>query len=133
MADIHIRIYFREPDGTIADGQQEFVVASFAGIVPSIGDMIVNPGVLQGLSRHDPATRPSSLCSQRRTCIPSLQSTGHVVKLCDRPSKRFTFGRVLLTSNGSVACQGIDVRATPGELREFGIMESYDPTDRMGR
>jgi hypothetical protein len=57
MADIHIRIYFREPDGTIADSQQEFDVVSFAGIVPSIGDMIVNPGVLQGLNRHDPGNR----------------------------------------------------------------------------
>jgi len=57
MVDVHIRIYFREPDGTLEDSQQEFGIESFAGVIPAIGDMIVDPGVLQGLNRHDPKNR----------------------------------------------------------------------------
>lgn len=57
MGDIHIRIYFREADGTLVDGQQEFDVESFAGQVPGIGDVIVKPGVPQELDRHDPSNR----------------------------------------------------------------------------
>lgn len=57
MGDVTIRIYFQEADGTLVDGQQDFGVESFAGQIPSIGDMVVNPGVLQGLNRHDPVNR----------------------------------------------------------------------------
>ncbi|WP_226638625.1 hypothetical protein [Novosphingobium profundi] len=57
MVDVHIRIYFRESDGTLEDSQQEFDIESFAGVIPAIGDMIVDPGVLQGLNRHDPKNR----------------------------------------------------------------------------
>ena len=57
MVDVHIRIYFREPDGKLEDSQQEFGIESFAGVIPAIGDMIVDPGVLQGLNRHDPKNR----------------------------------------------------------------------------
>lgn len=57
MVDAHIRIYFRESDGTLADSQQEFGRESFAGVIPAIGDTIVDPGVLQGLNRHDPKNR----------------------------------------------------------------------------
>lgn len=57
MVDVHIRIYFRATDGTLVDSQQEFGVESFAGVIPAIGDMIVDPGVLQGLNRHEPTNR----------------------------------------------------------------------------
>jgi hypothetical protein len=57
MVDAHIRIYFRESDGTLVDSQQEFDGESFAGVIPAIGDMIVDPGVPQGLNRHDPKNR----------------------------------------------------------------------------
>lgn len=57
MTDVHIRIYFREAAGTLVDSQQEFDVGSFAGLVPGVGDMIVNPGVPQGLDRHNPSNR----------------------------------------------------------------------------
>jgi len=57
MVDVHIRIYFRATDGTLEDSQQEFGVESFAGVIPAIGDMIVDPGVLQGLNRHEPTNR----------------------------------------------------------------------------
>ncbi|PKP93555.1 MAG: hypothetical protein CVT77_05350 [Alphaproteobacteria bacterium HGW-Alphaproteobacteria-16] len=52
-----MRIYFRATDGTLEDSQQEFGVESFAGVIPAIGDMIVDPGVLQGLNRHEPTNR----------------------------------------------------------------------------
>lgn len=57
MPDITIRLYFREANGTLVDGQEDYGIESFAGQVPAIGDMIVRPGVLQGLDRHDPANR----------------------------------------------------------------------------
>jgi hypothetical protein len=57
MVDVHIRIYFRETDGTLEDSQQEFGIESFAGVIPAIGDMIVDPGVSQGLKRYDPNNR----------------------------------------------------------------------------
>lgn len=53
----HLRIHFREPDGSIHDGQVEFPLETFAGQVPAIGDTIVDPGVLQGLDRHEPQNR----------------------------------------------------------------------------
>ncbi|WP_339348656.1 hypothetical protein [uncultured Sphingomonas sp.] len=53
----HIRILHRDPAGKVFDGQVEFGPEHFAGQVPAIGDMIVNPGVLQGLDRHDPRNR----------------------------------------------------------------------------
>lgn len=57
MDDVHIRIYFREADGTLEDSQQEFGVESFGGAISAIGDMIVDPSVLQGLNRHEPTNR----------------------------------------------------------------------------
>lgn len=57
MADTHIRVYFREADGMLVDSQQEFDIESFAGLVPGVGDMIVKPGVPQGLDRHEPSNR----------------------------------------------------------------------------
>jgi hypothetical protein len=52
-----IRILHRDPAGKVFDGQEEYDLAQFAGQVPTIGDMILNPGVLQGLDRHDPQNR----------------------------------------------------------------------------
>lgn len=52
-----IRIYFRGPDGQIEDGQQDFDLSSFAGFLPAVGDVILDPGVLRGLERHLPANR----------------------------------------------------------------------------
>jgi|APFEC2959095171_1045051.scaffolds.fasta_scaffold00053_63 hypothetical protein len=53
----YIRILYREPDGTVADGQLDFDLEDFAGQVPMIGDMIVDPGVLKGQDRHLPQNR----------------------------------------------------------------------------
>lgn len=57
MADVTIRIYHREPDGSFVDWQQDFDLSSFGGFLPGVGDLIVNPGVPQGLNRHDPHNR----------------------------------------------------------------------------
>lgn len=53
----HIRILHREPNGKVFDGGVDFGPEQFAGQMPTIGDMIVNPGVPQGLNRADPQNR----------------------------------------------------------------------------
>jgi hypothetical protein len=57
MAEISVRIYYREPDGRLVDGEQDFDLSSFAGILPSIGDWIIEPGVPQGSDRREPSNR----------------------------------------------------------------------------
>lgn len=57
MSKVTIRIYFQDANGTLSDGAQDFGVESFAGQIPLIGDMIVDPGVIQGLDRHNPVNR----------------------------------------------------------------------------
>ena len=57
MVDVPIKIYIRTADGSLEDSQQEFGVESFAGVVPAIGDMIVDPGGLEGLNRHELTNR----------------------------------------------------------------------------
>jgi hypothetical protein len=57
MAEITVRIYYREADGKLVDGEQDFDLSSFAGFLPSIGDSIIEPGVPQGLNRHDASNR----------------------------------------------------------------------------
>ena len=55
--DITIRILHRLPDGILEDGGGDFDLASFAGVVPMIGDQILDPGVIQGRDRRDPMNR----------------------------------------------------------------------------
>jgi hypothetical protein len=55
--NVTIRIYFRHSDGRVEDGSQDFGLRDFAGVLPAIGDTILNPGVLQGLDRNQPANR----------------------------------------------------------------------------
>ncbi|MEP9372564.1 hypothetical protein [Mesorhizobium sp. KR1-2] len=57
MNDVTIRIYFRSPDGAVEDGQHDFDFSSFGGVLPSIGDCILNPGVIHGRDRREPANR----------------------------------------------------------------------------
>lgn len=52
-----IRILYRDPDGKIYDGQVDFGPEHFAGQVPAIGDIILNPGVVQGQDRRMPQNR----------------------------------------------------------------------------
>ena len=57
MSDLTIRICFRRKMGEIEDGQEDFGLSTFGGVLPSIGDTILDPGVAQGLDRQDPANR----------------------------------------------------------------------------
>lgn len=52
-----IRILHRDPAGNVSDGGVAFGLEQFAGQVPTIGDTIIDPGVLQGQDRHMPQNR----------------------------------------------------------------------------
>lgn len=54
--DTTIRICIRDGDH-INDAKQDYGPEDFGGVVPAIGDAILAPGVLQGLSRNEPANR----------------------------------------------------------------------------
>lgn len=55
MSEIVIRILQRDANGNIEDAGQDFSPSDFAGMVPSIGDHILNPGVSGGQRRDDGA------------------------------------------------------------------------------
>lgn len=52
-----IRILYKDDSGRVSDGSLDFDLDDFAGQVPTIGDMIVNPGVLVGKDRQDARNR----------------------------------------------------------------------------
>lgn len=52
-----IRILHRGPDGKVSDWSTDYDSGQFAGQVPAIGDMILDPGVTQSLDRNDPQNR----------------------------------------------------------------------------
>ena len=53
----HIRILHRDTAGKVFDGSVDFSPKDFAGQVPAIGDMILNPGVPVPKKRDDPRNR----------------------------------------------------------------------------
>lgn len=53
----HIRILHRDPAGKVFDHGVEFGPEDFAGQVPTIGDMVVDPGVPVGQDRRLPHNR----------------------------------------------------------------------------
>jgi hypothetical protein len=57
MAEMTIRICIRGSDGQIADAQLDCLLSDFAGVLPSIGDSYLAPGVLQGKDRSLPSNR----------------------------------------------------------------------------
>lgn len=57
MKDVTIRIYFRDSDGKANDGQEDYGLSDFGGLLPCVGDCILKPGVLQGLDRGRPNNR----------------------------------------------------------------------------
>lgn len=57
MPETTIRIYLRHSHGQLDDMSEAFDLTQFAGQVPVIGDVILEPGVLDGLDRTDPANR----------------------------------------------------------------------------
>lgn len=55
--DVTIRIHYRLADGSIEDAVQDYGLEHFGGILPSIGDVILEPGVAAGLDRRAPENR----------------------------------------------------------------------------
>lgn len=52
-----IRVLHRDETGKVSDFGNDFDPEHFAGQVPAIGDMILDPGVPSGNDRHDPRNR----------------------------------------------------------------------------
>jgi len=57
MNDVTIRIYFRSADGKVEDGQQDYGLGDFGGIMPAAGDLILDPCVPMKQDRHAPENR----------------------------------------------------------------------------
>ena len=57
MNETSIRIYFESDDGDWSDSQMDYPLESFGGFLPNVGDSLLEPGVLTGRDRHDPANR----------------------------------------------------------------------------
>jgi hypothetical protein len=57
MSETTIRIYFRDAAGHTEDGKLDMSLKDFGGVVPSLGDTILNPGVPTSLDRQDPTSR----------------------------------------------------------------------------
>lgn len=52
MSEINIRIYVRDERGELHDAEETYGIDSFAGQVPVVGDVILEPGVPAGLNRE---------------------------------------------------------------------------------
>ena len=57
MVEPTIRIFFRDGKGDFEDGRPGYESSAFGGVLPSIGDMILDPGVRGGLDRKVGANR----------------------------------------------------------------------------
>lgn len=57
MSETYIRIYRRTAAGDIFDHKHDMELSDFGGVVPAAGDLILDPGVLQGSTRSDPHNR----------------------------------------------------------------------------
>jgi hypothetical protein len=57
VEQVTIRIHHQSSEGEWRDGEQDYSLKDFAGFLPDVGDMILEPGVLDGLDRNDPKNR----------------------------------------------------------------------------
>lgn len=55
--DICIRLFRVGEEGGLFDYTEEYALDTFAGVVPSIGDQFINPGVEVGLDRFESTNR----------------------------------------------------------------------------
>lgn len=62
---VTVRIHHQSPEGIWRDGEQDYSLEDFAGFLPDVGDMILEPGVLDGLDRNDPNNRKLLTVVQR--------------------------------------------------------------------
>lgn len=65
MPDSTIRLHYRKPSGKIEDAQEDFGLESFGGIIPAVGDLILDPGVTAGKDRTDRNNRRMLTVVQR--------------------------------------------------------------------
>ncbi|TWH95329.1 hypothetical protein IQ35_01586 [Sphingobium wenxiniae] len=63
--EITVRLYKQMEDGKWEDFQQDYGLEDFAGFLPAVGDMILEPGVLQGLDRYKAENRKMLTVVQR--------------------------------------------------------------------
>lgn len=56
-SEVIVRLYQQDAAGDWHDYQRDYGLEDFAGIVPSIGDKFLEPGVLQGLDRYQAVNR----------------------------------------------------------------------------
>ncbi len=63
--EVTVRIYKQTQEGDWEDWQQDYGLEDFAGFLPAVGDLILEPGVLQGLNRYDPQNRKLLTVVQR--------------------------------------------------------------------
>jgi len=63
-AEVTVRIYEQTGDEW-TDWQRDCGLEDFGGFLPAVGDMILEPGVLQGLDRYDPVNRKLLTVVQR--------------------------------------------------------------------
>lgn len=54
--ELVIRIYF-ENGGKVEDGSRDMGLDELGGVLPAVGDCILNSGVVQGLDRYRPENR----------------------------------------------------------------------------
>ena len=57
MVEPTIRIIVRDDKGDLIDSKPDYKTSEFGGVFPSIGDMILEPGVREGLDRTVHANR----------------------------------------------------------------------------
>jgi len=62
---VTIRIYHLNADGTTEDAGIDYTLAELGGMVPSVGDVILDPGVPQGLDRYKPENREIMVVRKR--------------------------------------------------------------------
>ena len=52
-----IRLLCRDKRGNIDDMKDDYNLEDFGGVLPAVGDRIVEPGVTRGLDRREPENR----------------------------------------------------------------------------
>lgn len=54
---VTIRLHYRDNEGIWQDDGQDYSLEDFAGFLPAVGDIILEPGVPSNLDRREPKNR----------------------------------------------------------------------------
>jgi hypothetical protein len=65
MAQATVRLYHRQSDGKLVDAVHDMDISDFAGFLPSVGDLILQPGVPSHVDRYEPKNRNFWVVVQR--------------------------------------------------------------------